>query len=160
MGKPPLEKKTESPSTEVTVQDSLQETIDRQIGDLVNQKQREQIVARVTSIMISENFSGPLPHPKHIAGYDTILPGSANRIIAMAENQQGHHIKMDQDILKAEITDRKLGMVLGAGAFAFLIICALITAILTESEIIPGLFLGTAAIGGVGLFIWGRENGN
>ena len=67
---------------------------------------------------------------------------------------------MDKKILVAEVADTKLGMWLGAGAFVFLVACALISAIFTQSEIVPGLFLGTAAIGGVSLFIRGRQNGN
>ena len=51
-------------------------------------------------------------------------------------------------------------MILGALTFFALILCALLSAVFTDSEVIPGLFLGTAAIGGVGLFIKGRSNGN
>ena len=32
-------------------------------------------------------FQGPLPHPDHFEKYNEILPGSAERILKMAENQ-------------------------------------------------------------------------
>lgn len=108
--------------------------------------------------MVSEHFSGPIPHPQHIAGYEEILPGAADRIIGMAEDRQKHLIHMEKKSLAAEVADRKLGMWFGAGIFALLIACALVSALLTGSSFIPGLFLGAAAISGVGLFIRGRQD--
>ena len=159
MGKTPSTKSENSSSTELQATEDLSEIIDRKIGEIVPQKQRELIVARMTSLMISEHFSGPIPHPRHLRGYEEVAPGAAERIIGMAEKQQAHHMHMDKSVLSAEISDRKLGMWLGAGAFAFLVGCALVTALTIDSEIVPGLFLGAAAIGGVGLFIRGRQNG-
>jgi uncharacterized membrane protein len=37
-----------------------------------------------------EGRSGPLPPPEDYAKYDTVCPGSANRILAMAEKEQEH----------------------------------------------------------------------
>lgn len=37
-------------------------------------------------------YSGPLPHPDDFAGYEKILPGSAERILAMAEREQESRI--------------------------------------------------------------------
>lgn len=158
MAKPQLPKEKSSPSAENGPQKSLEELLDRQIGDLVNQKQRDVIVSRVTSLLVREQFSGPLPHPKHLLGYEEISPGAADRIISMAERDQSHQIQMDKDILAAEKSDRKLGMWLGWGAFVFLVVCALASAAITGSQVIPGLFLGTAAIGGVSLFVRGRNS--
>lgn len=112
----------------------------------------------MTSLIVSEQFSGPIAHPRHLKAYEEVAPGAADRIISMAEKQQQHHIEMDRRVLQAEVGDRKLGMWLGAGAFVFLVACALASALLTESEVVPGLFLGAAAIGGVSLFIKGRQN--
>lgn len=76
----------------------------------------------------------------------------------MAEMQQQHHHDMDARVLGAEVQDRKLGMLLGACAFALLVLCATVTALYGESEVVPGLFLGAAALGAVSLFIRGRQN--
>lgn len=160
LAKPPAAKTANSSPTDTTETDSFAQEIERQIGDLVSQKQREVIVAKMTSLMVSEHFSGPIAHPRHLRAYEEISPGAADRIISMAEKQQSHHINMDEKILAAETSDRKLGMFLGAGAFIALIVCALFSAIMTDSNVIPGMFLGTAAIGGVSLFIRGRQNGN
>ncbi len=100
MAKAPTSIPANSPLPKHT-DEELEKVIDRQIGDLVPQKQREVIVARMTSLIVSEHFSGPLPHPKHLVGYEQISPGAADRIIAMAERQQTHHIEMDKKIVDA-----------------------------------------------------------
>ncbi|MEW6200669.1 MAG: DUF2335 domain-containing protein [bacterium] len=35
---------------------------------------------------IAARYSGPIPLPEHLQKYEQILPGSANRIISMAES--------------------------------------------------------------------------
>ncbi|MBT2130353.1 DUF2335 domain-containing protein [Aliiroseovarius lamellibrachiae] len=159
MGKPPQKKNDTTPVVEGEV-DTFEAVVDKQIGDLVPQGARKAVVSRITTVLMSEQFSGPIAHPRHLEKYERIQSGAADRIISMAEAQQVHHIEMDQRIVAAEVADRKLGMWLGAGTFALLIACALLSAIFTDSEIIPGFFLGTAALGGVTLLIKGRSNGN
>lgn len=39
--------------------------------------------------------SGPLPDPEELAGYERLIPGSADRIFKMAEKQQDHAIAMN-----------------------------------------------------------------
>lgn len=38
--------------------------------------------------MSNEQFSGPIAHPKHLREYEDIVPGSAERIISMAEKRR------------------------------------------------------------------------
>ena len=40
-------------------------------------------------------YSGPLPHPSLLAGYDQIIPSGAERIMIMAEKEQDHRHKRD-----------------------------------------------------------------
>lgn len=96
MSKAPTTKKPAASSTEIAESSTIEEVIERQIGDIIPQKQRDIIVARMTTLMVSEHFSGPIPHPKHVEGYEKIEPGAANRIISMAEKQQDHHIEMEK----------------------------------------------------------------
>lgn len=136
---------------------SLEEEIDRQIGDLVPQKARGEVVRRLNTIMFSEMFSGPIAHPRHLREYEEIHPGAADRIISMAETRNDHHIAMDHKMSDAEIADRRLGMICGATLFGFLILAALICGIWTKQTGLAAVFLGTAVIGGIGLFIKGRN---
>lgn len=158
MGKPPSKKTPNPPGTDVVEDDyNLEEEIDRQVGDLVPQKSRGEVVKRLTSIMVAEMFSGPIAHPRHLRQYEEILPGSADRIIKMAEDRNQHHISMDQKLSDAEIADRKLGMIIGGSLFASLVVAAFLIALTTNSPTLAAIFMGAAVIGGVGLFIKGRN---
>lgn len=152
----PKPKQIES-STKANVR--IEEAIERELEGKVQGRDLHQVAQRITQIAVSEQFSGPMPHPKHLREYDDIFPGAAERILSMAEQNLAHNIGLNANILEAEIADHKLGMWQGAGLFALLILAAFSALFLTENAVIIGLFLGTAAIGGVGLFIHGR-NGN
>ena len=52
------------------------------------------------------SFSGPIPPPNIIKGYEEILPGSADRIIAMAENQSKHRQKWKK---LSSVRNREMG---------------------------------------------------
>lgn len=49
--------------------------------------------------------SGPIPAPDVLQGYNDIVPDAAERIIQMAEKQQAHRIKMETDVLAAQINE-------------------------------------------------------
>ena len=53
--------------------------------------------------LATQGFSGPIPHPEILKGYETICPGAAERIIKMAELEQGHRHGIESKGLKAQI---------------------------------------------------------
>jgi uncharacterized membrane protein len=55
-------------------------------------------------------FSGPIPPPSILAGYENTLPGSADRIITMAEKQLGHRQKLEEAVVASNIQNEKVGM--------------------------------------------------
>lgn len=48
---------------------------------------------------MEERFSGPIPHPRILKGYEEILPGSADRILTMAENQSKHRQAIEAEVV-------------------------------------------------------------
>ena len=48
--------------------------------------------------------SGPLPLPSELREYEAILPGAAERIFTMAENEQSHRIRRENKELDLELT--------------------------------------------------------
>lgn len=75
----------------------------------------------------------------------------------MAEDRNKHLMEMDRTALNANIKDQTRGMHYGAALFALLIVAAFISAILDLGPLVVGLFLSTAAVGGIAMFIKGRN---
>lgn len=134
----------------------LAEEIARRLESIIPKGQQAQVVAQVVSIFEQERFSGPIAHPRHLREYENILPGSAERIIAMAESNLDHRQRMQDKAIQADIDDTRSGRNLGFAAFCLLIVCAMICVALGEI-VAAGFFLGAAAIGAVGRFIDGRN---
>jgi uncharacterized membrane protein len=134
----------------------LRTALDEKIGPLVPKQQRREIVARVHRILVSENFSGPMPHPRHLEGYEQILPGSAERILSMAEKAQDHNIAMETLIVRAEIDDQKRGMRYGLAGLLVALALAGYSAFLGRADL-AAIFTGTVILGAVTLFVRGRS---
>lgn len=116
------------------------------------QKQTSQIVHQEALY-----HSGPLPLPEILAKYDAIVPGAANRIIVMAENQSTHRIAIEKLAVSSRARDSIAG-----------IVCALIVSVVTISVgglvIIhgyqfSGTFLSSSGLASlVGAFIYGTRS--
>ena len=58
-------------------------------------------------------YKGPVPKLEDLAKYDQVLPGSANRILTMAQQQAKHRQELEKVILYSGIKDSKRGQILG-----------------------------------------------
>ena len=116
----------------------------------VEEKEKEHVRQVVAEVIRSE-FSGPIPPPSIIKGYEEILPGSADRILAMAEKQSDHRQEMERKIVNTEARDSLLGIL-----FAFMlgfgcILAAVVMVILVPKSagVISGAVLGVTGIGSI-----------
>ena len=66
------------------------------------------IVARQTLL-----HQGPLPHPAILKQYNDVVPGAAERIIKMAEQQAMHRQDLEAHIIRTDTLKSLLGMVFG-----------------------------------------------
>jgi len=57
-------------------------------------------------------YQGPLPQPEDFAAYERVLPGAADRILKMAENQATHRQGMERKALNGDIVKSMMGTVL------------------------------------------------
>ena len=67
------------------------------------------------------SFSGPLPPPSYIREYEEVLPGSADRILQMAERESVHRQSLERQSLEIQsaavnedLSRSRLGLFLGA----------------------------------------------
>ena len=100
-------------------EDGLKEALEEQLEPLLKQTSLNKdtvnkIVMTVTrTVARYEAFQGPIPHPAHLAGYEEILPGSANRIISMAEKEQIHRQGLESRVLKWGVFGEVFGQISG-----------------------------------------------
>ncbi|RTM57086.1 DUF2335 domain-containing protein [Enterobacter hormaechei subsp. xiangfangensis] len=64
-------------------------------------------------IVAHEAFSGPFPHPRHLKGYEDVLPGSAERIFSMTEREMDHRHRMEEKVLDSAVSRDRRGQFLG-----------------------------------------------
>lgn len=78
------------------------------------EKKRDVIISEIIRYE-QQSFSGPVPHPDHLAGYEKTLPGAADRILIMAEKEQEHRHEMEKDLLKTKRKQHTRGQNIGCG---------------------------------------------
>ena len=54
------------------------------------------------TLVHAEHWSGPLPPPAALQRYDEVLPGAAERILAMAETEQQHRMEQEKAFVAQE----------------------------------------------------------
>ena len=102
-------------------------------------------------------YSGPIPHPELFSQYEEIVPGSANRILLMAENEAKNRQENETLITKNIVKTTNKGIL-----FAFL------SVIIMSSLVAYALYLGketaasTIAVGSIaavaGVFMFFRRS--
>jgi uncharacterized membrane protein len=102
-----------------------------------------------------QQFSGPVPHPEILRQYDQILPGAAERILMMAEDDARHQRKMELTAMNLTAQEvkrgQRFGLTIGISAFLTTVI-----ALFLGSENTAMVLGGTTVVGLVTVFITGR----
>lgn len=96
-----------------------------------------------TQIVATQLYSGPLPPASELARYEQVLPGAADRIIAMAEKQLTHRTEYEYAAISSQIKLEKLSRIL---AFLFAItglVCAVVVAFFGFENLAIGIAVTT-----------------
>lgn len=114
-----------------------------------------ELAQQVIGIIRSE-YSGPLPPPQSLEKYNKIIPGSAERILAMAEKQSDHRRELEKKALNTDSRNSLLGIIsafiitmtaLGAGTYVTKI-----------GHAWPGTLLGSLGLVGLAsVFVYGTR---
>src|SRR5216683_414579 len=97
-------------------------------------------VKEVVRLELQRAWSGPLPPPETLAQYEAILPGSAERILAMAETAAIGEIRTSDKLADAEIVAGRQGLALAA-TLTLIAFVAAIVFFAVGAPIAGGLFL-------------------
>lgn len=101
-----------------------------------------------------QSFSGPLPPPEILRKFDEVVPGAAERIIKMAEEQSAHRRDLEKKVIESDVNRSKWGQILGfAIAITGLAASALIA---IYGNAIAGSIIGVGTLASlVGVFMYG-----
>lgn len=157
MAKPGVPESGNPKNVDQSTSDDLSDQIEKAIEPFVDQAKVPMILESVTQVLrTEESFIGPCPHPKHLEHYERILPGSADRLIAMAERDLDHRHTTIDTALNAQIYDMKAGRYIGAGVLLVLAVLAIYAGYLGQEKLSWGIF-GLGALGVVTSLIKGQN---
>ena len=123
------------------------ENLQKQELDISELKNEE--VKQVVKTVIQEiEFSGPMPPPNILSGYEKILPGAADRILTMTETQSRHRQQMEKRMIEAEARDGLLGVLFGFALGGGCIIAAVIMVFVypQAAGVISGAISGSSGV--------------
>jgi uncharacterized membrane protein len=100
-------------------------------------------------------ISGELPSAETIEAYEHVLPGAADRILAMLEHQAEHRMTMERTVVQAAARSERLGQLLGLGLV--LVVFLVATRLITGNHEIPGTLLAIADLGLLVAVFLGRD---
>ncbi|MGL5279354.1 MAG: DUF2335 domain-containing protein [Cetobacterium sp.] len=93
-----------------------------------------------------EAYQGPLPHPDLLVKYEEIIPGSAERILSMAEKEQQHRHQLENEVIKKEIAQKGRGLNFGFTLALLIIVIGAYLLIIDKSLQGFSLILGSIAM--------------
>jgi uncharacterized membrane protein len=104
----------------------------------------------------AELFEGPLPPPQALAEYDRICPGSASRLLAMAEAQSQHRQELEKHFVVSNCRSQDRGPILGFILAAGVIVIG--GYLILQGKELTGLTALVAALAAIVVpFIYGKR---
>ncbi|WP_417464579.1 DUF2335 domain-containing protein [Kordiimonas sp.] len=128
------------------------EQFEGEIEKLPNSQQKLVTITMAKSL----RYQGPLPLASELRGYEEVLPGAADRIITMAEKEQGHRQRHDDTAQRYYFVDRMTGFVAG-----FILLLGMVGAsvycIYIDKADWSLLFMGAGVLGLIAKFLPGKH---
>ena len=140
-----------------------EETISSESGVVVPNADSGVVHQESEIVAYEESFRGPLPPPQTLAQYEAILPGSAERLMTMAESQAEHRHKVEmtvvttaQSSISQESRRAYLGLTCAALIAIVLILCG--TFLVYNGHDWAGTTMIVSTIASVvGVFVYGTQ---
>ncbi|MDR0955326.1 MAG: DUF2335 domain-containing protein [Rikenellaceae bacterium] len=137
-------------------EDAVEKLVEKAAVEIVEDKTLDSKTKAVEILsMYHESFSGPMPSPRMMADYEKVLPGAAERIIAMTEEQQRHRIALEKVVIPKQVKQSGRGQVF---AFSICILMLLFAGycVSAGAEWTAVITIVLALVSVVGLFITGK----
>ena len=125
----------------------------------VPESSKQNVISETTTTSFQHytRREGPIPSPLEMAKYEEIIPGAAERILAMAERQAKHRQNLESTVVKRSVQDQRLGIIF---AFAITITTLAVAALCVSwGHEIVGAIIGTSGVGSIiTAFIYGTRS--
>lgn len=141
---PEVESKEDTPTPEAIILDA--------IPDESKRKEAQEAIMLIRR----EAFIGPIPPPKVMAEYESLLPGSADRILKMAEKQQDHRMELEKQAISSELMQNKRGQIFGFIVFLFGLAAGIVFAF-KGMVALATTFLTVTMVSIIALFVIGKR---
>ncbi len=137
------------------------ENTQKQENDMTELK-NEEVKQVIHQVFREIEFSGPMPPPNILNGYEKILPGAADRILSMAETQSKHRQSMEKKMIEAEARDGLLGILFGFALGGGCIVAAIVMVLLypEAAGVISGAVLGSTGVASIAIASINRGKNN
>lgn len=124
----------------------------------VPEDKRSEVLQELINISFtrSEIFSGPIPPPSLMRGYEEVVPGSAERILKMAEEQSAHRRKMEGIVVPHQLKESRRGQTI-AFVLALLGFATTVGLAYLGATAVAGIMAGTTIVGLVYVFVQNRR---
>jgi uncharacterized membrane protein len=122
-----------------------------EVRPYINPNKMRQAEEHLGSVVVQELYQefhqGPLPSPRQLSGYEKVLPGSAERIMKMAEKEQDHRQGCENRLIGAEISLKHIGQ--GLAFLALIVMIGLLGYMTWTGAAGPAATLGGVMVAAV-----------
>ncbi|HET9105796.1 MAG TPA: DUF2335 domain-containing protein [Steroidobacteraceae bacterium] len=112
---------------------------------------------RQQAVLFQAQRSGPLPAPAELEHYDRIVPGMAERILRLTEQERAHREEQERNALAANIANAGRGQWLGGITILAAIVGAVVIVALHGPWQAAVALVGVPLLGAVQALIRGRD---
>ena len=150
-------------TTEKDSPQSVRDVLEVQAPELLRRMpRREQEILGSLQVVTAQTTitrSGPLPPAEELLEYDNVVPGRAERLLKMAENQSAHRIEMERLVITSQqdqsARGQTYGLIIGLAGI-------LVGGILSYfgHEAVGGVVAGSTVTGLVSVFVIGKTQQN
>ncbi|TFH06571.1 MAG: DUF2335 domain-containing protein [Candidatus Atribacteria bacterium] len=119
---------------------------------------REGSSASIKQTTISAaSYQGPLPLPSHLEDYERILPGAAERIVALVERQSLHRQEIEKIVIRGDSKRAWAGLLVGGSLSLCCVVGGIVLVVCGQPT--AGATIATASVVGLaGVFVYGTHS--
>ena len=97
-----------------------------------------------------------MPPPEQLRQYNEVLPGAAERMLALVEKQQAHRHSLETKMVDSDVRRTWMGMWMGMTVVIVTVAAGTLLA-WHDKQVIGGLVAGLPLVALVGVFVYGTD---